>query len=92
MYTRGKLHGIIHQLRISELAKESGATTDLIRYLEAKGFIKPEMLMLRKRKVRNYSEDQVQLVKLIVQHIEKGFKHDTAYKKAIDQINNPRLV
>ncbi len=92
MYTRGKLHGIIHQMRISELAKESGATTDLIRYFEAKGFIEPDMLMLRKRKVRTYSEDQVQLVKLIVKHVEEGFKHDTAYKKAIDQMNNPRLV
>ena len=79
-------------MRISELSKKSGATTDLIRYFETKGFIEPDMLMLRKRKVRNYSEDQVQLVKLIVQHIEEGFKHDTAYKKAIDQMNNPRLV
>ena len=48
--------------------------------------------MLRKRKVRNYSEDQIELVKLIVKHIDEGFKHDTAYEKAIDQINNPRLV
>ena len=50
------------------------------------------MLMLRKRKVRNYSEDQIELVKLIVKHIGEGFKHDMAYEKAIDQINNPRLV
>lgn len=79
-------------MRISELAKESGTTTDLIRYLEKKGFIKPEMLMLRKRKVRSYSKEQVELVKLIVKHIEEGFKHDIAFAKAIDQINNPRLV
>ena len=79
-------------MRISELAKESGATTDLIRYLETKGFIQPKRLKLQKRIVRDYSEEQVELVKLIAKYIEEGFKHDAAYGKATNQLSNPRLL
>lgn len=79
-------------MRISELAKESGASTDLIRYFETKGFINPRLVKIRTRKVRDYSEEQVELVKLIVEYIDEGFRHDAAYAKAVDHINNPRLV
>ena len=79
-------------MRISELAKESGASTDLIRYFETKGFINPRLVRIRTRKVRDYSQEQVELVKLIVEYIDEGFRHDTAYTKAVDHINNPRLV
>ena len=79
-------------MRISALAKESGTTTDLIRYLETKGFIRPKRLKLEKRIVRDYSEEEVELVKLIAKYIQEGFKHDVAYGKATDQLSNPRLL
>ena len=79
-------------MRISQLANEAGVTTDLLRYLERKGFVEPQMLKLERRLVRDYSEEQIILVKTIAKHIQAGFKHDVAYQKALEEISQPRLI
>ena len=79
-------------MRISQLANEAGVTTDLLRYLERKGFVEPQMLKLEKRSVRDYSEEQIIVVKTIAKHIRAGFKHDVAYQKALEEISQPRLI
>ena len=77
---------------ISELARELGVSADLLRYLEHKGFVEPSRRILKKREVRDYSDEQVDFVKLIAKYIRQGFKHDIAYQKAKDEGQNPRLV
>ena len=83
---------MVHELRISEVSKQAGVSTDLVRYLESKGFVEPKWIQLKQRTVRDYPEDQVELIKAIAQYINEGFKHDIAFAKAKLQVANPKLI
>lgn len=83
---------MVHELRISEVSKQAGVSTDLVRYLESKGFVEPEWIQLKQRTVRDYPEDQVALIKAIALYINEGFKHDVAFEKAKLQVENPKLI
>ncbi len=77
---------------ITELAKDSGASVDQIRYLEKKGFVESTWKKLRKRKVRHYSEEEAMKVRLIIKYVTQGFRYDVAYGKTIEEIQNPQLL
>ncbi len=76
---------------ITELAKDSGASVDQIRYLEKKGFVESTWIKLRKRKVRFYSKEEATKVRLIIKYLDQGFRYDVANEKATKDIQNPQL-
>jgi len=77
---------------ITELAKDTGASVDQIRYLEKKGFVESTWMKLRKRKVRFYSEEEALKVRSIIKYLSQGYRYDVAYEKAIEEIQKPQLI
>jgi DNA-binding transcriptional MerR regulator len=78
-------------LRITELARQTGASVDEIRYLETKGFTKSQRTKLKKREVRQFEEEQVRSIGLIIKYRRQGFTWKTAYEKARQEIDKPAL-
>jgi len=79
-------------MRITELSKLTGATTDQIRYLERKSYIDPSWIKLNRRKVRNYTNDDARVIMIFMKYFNEGFRYEAAYQKALDELQSPRLV
>ena len=79
-------------MRITELAKLTGATTDQIRWFENKGFIQCNWVTPKDRTIRDYQEPEVRKVELITKYRREGFELDVAYEKAIEELEHPRLI
>ena len=79
-------------MRITEVAKQLGILPDEIRWLERKGYIKTKWVVLKNRRVRDYSKKEVRKIELIIKYRRQGFEHGVAYQKAIEEIENPRLL
>jgi DNA-binding transcriptional MerR regulator len=77
--------------RITELARLTGASVDEIRYLETKGFIKSSRVRLQRREVRQYQESDTRKVQTIIKYRRQGFTWDTAFQKAMKEMENPTL-
>jgi DNA-binding transcriptional MerR regulator len=78
-------------LRITELARRTGASTDEIRYLETKGLIKSKKAKIKKRMVRHFAEENVRIIELIIKYRRQGFTWKTANEKARQEIERPAL-
>ncbi len=80
-------------LRITELARLTGASTDEVRYLETKGVIKSAKRKIRskKRVVRHFAEENVRTVELIIKYRRQGFTWNAANEKARQEIERPAL-
>ena len=79
-------------MRITELSKRFGITTDQIRYLERKGYIESTWNQLDKRKVRHYPKPEINKLELLIKYLDQGFKYDIAYQKAVEEMENPQLL
>ncbi len=92
-YNDGKLHEIVHVImRITELAKRFGVTTDQIRYLERKGYIDSTWTKLDKRRIRYYPEVEINKLELLIKYLDQGFRYDIAYQKTVAEMQNPRFM
>ena len=78
-------------IRITELAKKTGATVDELHYLEKKGFVCSRPLELKQRKVRQYPDADIRKLQLTIKYRRQGFTWDVAYQKALQELENPRL-
>jgi len=78
-------------MRITEMSRVTGASVDEIRYMERKGFLDSALTRLRQRKVRDYQETDIRKVKLLIKHRKQGFTWDMAFKKAMEDLQKPRL-
>ncbi len=78
-------------MRIVELARETGASVDELRYMERKGFINPIRAKLKQREVRIYEDGDMRKVQLIIKYRRQGFTWDVALKKALRELENPPL-
>jgi DNA-binding transcriptional MerR regulator len=78
-------------LRITELARQTGASVDEIHYLEKKGIIKAKKVKLKKRSVRQFEEASVRKITLIIKYRRQGFTWNAAYDKARQEVNKPSL-
>jgi len=78
-------------LRITELARQTGASTDEIRYLEAKGYIQSHKAKLKQRTVRHFAEENVRIIELIIKYRRQGFTWKVAYEKARQEIDRPAM-
>ena len=79
-------------MRITEVANRTGVSADQIRYLETKGFVESARVQINKRLVRDYSEEAVRTIDAIAIYLAQGFKYDVAHEKAIQDIDQPRLI
>ena len=79
-------------MRITEIAKQIGATPDEIRYFEKKGYVQSRWMRLNTRCVRDYSDSEVRKIELLVKYRRQGFEHEVAHNKATQEIEQPRLV
>jgi DNA-binding transcriptional MerR regulator len=79
-------------VRITEVAKQLAILPDEIRWFETKGYIKPKWVVLKNRRVRDYSKKEMRKIELIVKYRRQGFEHDMAFQKAMEEMENPRLV
>jgi DNA-binding transcriptional MerR regulator len=78
-------------IRITELARLTGASVDEVRYLEAKHFIESTRVYLVRRAVRGYEDAQVRKVELTIKYRRQGFTWDMAFQKALKEMENPPL-
>jgi len=78
-------------LRITELARQTGASVDEIHYLEKKGIIKSKRVRLKQRAVRQFDEKSIRTIELIIKYRRQGFTWNVAYEKAKQEINKPAL-
>lgn len=78
-------------LRITGLARQTGATVDEIHYLEKKGILKSTKVKLKQRVVRQFSEESVRIIELIIKYRRQGFTWNVAYEKARLEIERPAL-
>ncbi len=79
-------------MRITEVARRTGATPDQVRYLEKKKYIRSRWKRLKTRRVRDYSATEVCKIAHIMHYLAQGFKYDIAYQKAREELAQPRLV
>ena len=79
-------------MRITDAARQTGATTDQIRYLERKRYIKGRWTHVKSRRIRDYPDSELAKVELIVRYFNQGYRYDVAYRKAIDDLSQPRLL
>jgi DNA-binding transcriptional MerR regulator len=79
-------------MRITEFARKTGATVDELRYIEKKGFITSGRTRLKRREVRQYQETDVRKIELIIKYRRQGFTWDTAYNKALQEMEKPSLL
>jgi DNA-binding transcriptional MerR regulator len=78
-------------LRITELARQTGASTDEIRYLETKGYIQSKKGKLKQREVRYFAEENVRIIELIIKYRRQGFTWKFSYEKARQEIDRPAM-
>ncbi len=78
-------------MRITEMSKLTGASTDSLRYMEKKGFISSTLCNLKRRQVRDYPDTEIRKVKLIMKYRQQGFTWDAAYNKTSQELRSPLL-
>ena len=78
-------------MRITEMSRLTGASTDELRYMERKGFLISRARSLKTRQVRDYPESEVRKARLIIKYRKHGFTWDAASKKALEELANPPL-
>ena len=79
-------------MRITEVARHLGVMPDEIRWFERKGYVEPTWTAFGNRRVRDYPEDQVRRIQVIVKYRREGYEHAAAYEKALQELENPRMV
>lgn len=79
-------------IRITEMARRTGATPDQIRYLEKKGYVESHRLPVKDRIVRHYEESEIPVIENIVRYLNEGFRYEAAYERALQDTQNPRLI
>lgn len=78
-------------IRITEMARQTGASVDELRYIERKGFIKSLRSRLKQREVRQYNDTDTFKIKLIIKYRRQGYTWDTAIKKTLQELEKPTL-
>jgi DNA-binding transcriptional MerR regulator len=78
-------------IRITELARKTGASVDEIHYIEKKGFLQSTKSRLTQREVRQFQDADIRKTELIIKYRRQGFIWDTAYQKACQELDKPTL-
>ena len=71
------------------LVRIPGLTPRELYYFEQQGYISPEHIDQGLKRIRNYSEKDVELVELIHRNISKGMTPKEAYRSALSYLKDP---
>jgi DNA-binding transcriptional MerR regulator len=76
--------------RTEEITHEEGIPRQALYYMENKGFISPRRKRVGRRILREYSDADVELAKLVWSyHDADGLLWDAAYTKATEELGIP---
>ncbi len=75
-------------MKTSELLKRVDIPRHKLYYLEQKGYVVPTRIPMGDLEAREYSDSDAKLVAAIWKYLKKGFKHKTAYRKALDDVGH----
>ena len=78
-------------MRTSDILKKLSIPRHKLYYLEQKGYIKPKRIPMGELEAREYSEEDFRMLELIWKYLQSGFKHKIAYKKALEDMQNPKF-
>lgn len=78
-------------MRTKEVLEKIDIPRDRLYYLEYKGFIKPKRIPMGEIEAREFSNKDFHRIQIIWKYLKQGFKYRVAYKKAIEEIDNPQL-
>jgi DNA-binding transcriptional MerR regulator len=79
--------------RTEEITHDEGLPRQALYYMENKGYIKPLRKRVGRRVLREYTESDIELAKLIWKyHEEDGLIWDAAYEKASTQLELPNVL
>lgn len=78
-------------MRTSDILKKLNIPRHKLYYLEQKGYIKPKRIPMGELETREYSEEDFKKLELIWKYLQSGFKHKTAYQKALEELQSPKL-
>ena len=73
-------------MKTAEILKKVDIPRHKLYYLEQKGYIAPKRIPMGDLESREYSEEDILKIKLIWKYLKRGFKHKTAYQKAIEEM------
>lgn len=69
-----------------ELLQKIDIPRHKLYYLEQKGYITPKRIPMGDLQAREYSTDDLLKVRLIWKYLKKGFKHQIAHRKAMEDL------
>jgi DNA-binding transcriptional MerR regulator len=75
-------------MKPSDVLREIPIPRDKLYYLEQKGYITPRKTLKGERELRDYSEKDLEMVRLMWQYIQQGFRYRVAYQKALNSLGN----
>jgi DNA-binding transcriptional MerR regulator len=74
-------------MKTGEIIKKIGIPAHKLYYLEQKGYIHPGHIRMGDLESRDYTEKDALKIRLIWKYLKIGYKHKTAYQKAMEEMN-----
>ena len=78
-------------MKTSEILQKIDIPRHKLYYLEQKGYIVPKRTPMGDLEAREYSPQDVEMVRLIWKYLKQGFKHKAAYRKALAEFNSVKV-
>jgi len=75
-------------MKTSEILQKIDIPRHKLYYLEQKGYVAPMRTPMGDLEAREYSSEDVAMIRLIWKYLKKGFKHKAAYRKALAELNS----
>lgn len=78
-------------IKTPELLKMIDIPRQKLYYLEQKGYIKPQKIIIGEKGFREYSEEDARRIACIWKYLKKGFKYRVAHEKAEEELSNHQM-
>ena len=78
-------------MRTAEVISKLNIPRHKLYYLEQKGYIKTKRIPMGDLEAREYDEREFKKIEAIWKYLKLGFKHKVAYRRAMEELNNPQL-
>ena len=76
----------------SEVVNEVGIPRQKLYYLEQKAFVKPKTEQRGEKTFRFYPDGEVEKIRTIWKYLKQGFRYRAAYERALDELEQPKLL
>ncbi|MBI3399280.1 MAG: MerR family transcriptional regulator [Deltaproteobacteria bacterium] len=74
-------------IKTPELLKKIDIPRQKLYYLEQKGYIKPQKIIIGEKSFREYSDEDIKKIECLWKYLKKGFKYRVAYEKALEELS-----